>query len=92
MPGRNLVIFKSNIDMSKVCQLTGKRPLTGNKVSHSNNRSKTRQMPNLKTKKIWIPEENKFVRLKLSTRALRTLKKKGYAAMVSDLKRTEQTA
>lgn len=72
--------------MSKVCQLTGKRPLTGNLVSHSNNRSKTRQYPNLKVKRIWIPEENKFIKLKLSTRALRTLKKKGYQAMVSDLK------
>jgi large subunit ribosomal protein L28 len=74
--------------MSKVCQLTGKRPLTGNRVSHSNNRTKMRQMPNLKIKKIWVPEENRFVRLKLSTRALRTLKKKGYAAMVSDLKKS----
>jgi large subunit ribosomal protein L28 len=51
-----------------------------------------RQIPNLKSKKIWIPEENKFVRLKLSTRALRTLKKKGYAAMVSDLKKSGKPA
>jgi len=50
-----------------------------------------RQMPNLKIKKIWIPEENKFIRLKISTRALRTLKKKGYAAMVSDLKKSGKT-
>lgn len=73
--------------MSKVCQLTGKKPLSGNNVSHANNRSKMRQMPNLKVKKIWVPEENRFVKLKISTRALRTLKKKGYAAMVSDLKK-----
>jgi large subunit ribosomal protein L28 len=46
-----------------------------------------RQLPNLKVKKIWIPEENRFIKLKLSTRALRTLKKKGYAAMVSGLKK-----
>ena len=69
--------------MSKVCQLTGKKPLTGNTVSHSHNRSKMRQLPNLKTKKIWVAEENRFVKMKISTRALRTLKKKGYSAMVS---------
>ena len=73
--------------MSKICELTGKKPLTGNNVSHSHNKSKRRQMPNLKTKRIWVPEENKFVTLKISTRALRTLKKKGYARMISDLKK-----
>ncbi|MGH2574816.1 MAG: 50S ribosomal protein L28 [Ignavibacteria bacterium] len=75
--------------MSKVCQLTGTRPLTGNSVSHSHNRNKRRQFPNLKIKKIWIPEESRFIRIKLTTRALRTLKKKGYSAMVSDLKRKQ---
>ena len=74
--------------MSKVCQLTGKRPLTGNSVSHANNRTKRKQYPNLKTKKIWVPEENRFVKLKLSTRALRTLKKKGYNAMLADKKKS----
>jgi large subunit ribosomal protein L28 len=71
--------------MSKVCQLTGKRPLTGNNVSHSHNRTKMRQLPNLKTKRIWVAEENRFVKVKLSTSALRTLKKKGYNAMLSDM-------
>ena len=75
--------------MSKVCQLTGKRPLTGNNVSHANNRSKMRQFPNLRTKRIWIEEESRFVKLKLSTSALRTLKKKGYAKMVSDLNKAQ---
>jgi large subunit ribosomal protein L28 len=73
--------------MSKVCQLTGKRPLTGNNVSHANNRSKMRQLPNLRTKKIWVEEENRFITLKISTRALRTLKKKGYAKMAAELKK-----
>lgn len=75
--------------MSKVCQLTGKRPLTGNNVSHANNRSKMRQLPNLRTKKIWVEEENRFITLKISTRALRTLKKKGYAKMVAELKKAQ---
>jgi large subunit ribosomal protein L28 len=74
--------------MSKVCQLTGKRPLTGNNVSHANNRSKMRQLPNLRTKKIWVEEENRFVTMKISTRALRTLKKKGYAKMVAELNKS----
>ncbi len=72
--------------MSRVCQLTGKRPLTGNAVSHSHNKTKRRQLPNLKTKKIWIAEENCFIKVKLSTRALRTLKKKCYAAMNAEMK------
>jgi len=72
--------------MSKVCQLTGKRPLTGNNVSHAKNRTKMRQLPNLRTKKIWVEEENRFVTLKISTSALRTLKKKGYAKMAAELK------
>jgi large subunit ribosomal protein L28 len=71
--------------MSKVCELTGKRPLTGNNVSHAHNKTKMRQMPNLKTKRIWVAEENKFVTLKISTSALRTLKKKGYSKMVAEL-------
>jgi large subunit ribosomal protein L28 len=73
--------------MSRVCQLTGKKPLTGNNVSHSHNKTKMKQLPNLRTKKIWVEEENKFVTVKISTRALRTLKKKGYAKMVAEMKK-----
>ena len=71
--------------MSKVCQLTGKKPLTGNHVSHAHNKTKRRQMPNLRTKRIWVEEENKFVTLRISTSALRTLKKKGYAKMMAEI-------
>jgi large subunit ribosomal protein L28 len=71
--------------MSRVCQLTGKKPLTGNNVSHAHNRTKTKQLPNLRKKRIWVEEENKFITLRLSTRALRTLKKKGYAKMAAEL-------
>lgn len=73
--------------MSKVCQLTGKKPLSGNNVSHSHNKTKRKQLPNLRTKKIWVEEENKFVTLRISTSALRTLKKKGYAKMAAELKK-----
>ncbi|MCX7877842.1 MAG: 50S ribosomal protein L28 [Ignavibacteria bacterium] len=74
--------------MSKVCQLTGKKPLTGNNVSHANNKTKTRQYPNLRKKKIWIEEENRFITMRISAKALRTLKKKGYASMVAELNKS----
>ncbi len=73
--------------MSKVCELTGKKPLSGNHVSHAHNKTKRKQLPNLRSKRIWVEEENKYVTLKISTSALRTLKKKGYAKMVADLKK-----
>lgn len=63
--------------MSWKCALTGKAPLTGNHVSHANNRSKRRQYPNLQKKRIYIPEEKRFVTLRLSARALKTIAKKG---------------
>ena len=71
--------------MSKICELTGKKPLAGNHVSHAHNKTKRRQLPNLRTKRIWIEEESKFITLKISTSALRTLKKKGYAKMMAEL-------
>ncbi len=73
--------------MSKVCELTGKKPLSGNNVSHAHNKTKRKQLPNLRVKRIWIEEENKFITLRLSTSALRTLKKKGYAKMVAEMKK-----
>ncbi len=63
--------------MSKVCQLTGKRPITGNHVSHSNRKTKRRFEPNLQTKRYFIPEINKWVTLKLSTSAMRNINKIG---------------
>jgi large subunit ribosomal protein L28 len=71
--------------MSKICELTGKKPLSGNNVSHAHNKTKRKQLPNLRVKRIWIEEENKFVTLRISTSALRTLKKKGYAKMVAEM-------
>jgi large subunit ribosomal protein L28 len=63
--------------MARRCVLTGKRPNVANKVSHSNIKTKKRQLPNLQKKRIWYAEEERFVTLRLSTRALRTLRKKG---------------
>lgn len=63
--------------MSKVCQLTGKRPIVGNNVSHSNRKVKRRFLPNLQKKRFFIPEMDQWVTLKVSTSALRTINKKG---------------
>ena len=63
--------------MSKVCQLTGKRPIVGNNVSHSNRKTKRRFLPNLQKKRFFIPEKDMWVTLKVSTSAMRTISKLG---------------
>jgi len=63
--------------MPKVCAITGKRPRTGNTVSHANNKSRRRFNPNLVSKRVWNPIEKRWVRVKISTKALKTLDKKG---------------
>lgn len=63
--------------MARVCEITGKRPHVGNKVSHANNKSKRRFYPNLQTKRFFIPEEGKWVTLKVSAKALKTINNKG---------------
>ena len=61
--------------MARVCPLTGKRPNVANKVSHSNIKTKKRQLPNLQTKRIWSESQNRFIKLRVSTSALRTLRR-----------------
>lgn len=68
--------------MSKVCDLTGKRPQVGNNVSHANNKTKRRFNPNLQKKRFYIPEEDKWITLKVSTSALRTINKNGISAVL----------
>ncbi len=71
--------------MSKVCQVTGKRPLVGNNVSHSNNKTKTRSLPNLQSHKFWVPSLNRFVRLRVSTHGIRIINKRGIDRVVAEL-------
>jgi large subunit ribosomal protein L28 len=71
--------------MANVCELTGKRPLTGNNVSHSNKKTRRRFLPNLQKKRIYIPEEDRYVTMKISTKALKTLDKKGLKAMLKEM-------
>lgn len=70
--------------MSKKCDVSGKKPLTGNNVSHANNRTNTRQNPNLQKKRIYVPEKERWVKVKLSARALRTVSKKGLMDYLED--------
>ncbi len=72
--------------MSNVCELTGTRVITGNNVSHANNRNRRRWKPNLQKKKVWIPEEKRWITIKATARAFRTLDKKGLKAMLKDMK------
>ncbi|TNE77902.1 MAG: 50S ribosomal protein L28 [Bacteroidetes bacterium] len=70
--------------MSRVCQITGKAVMVGNNVSHSQRKTKRRFYPNLITKKFYIPEEDQYITLKISTSALRTINKKGISACVKE--------
>ena len=73
--------------MSKVCMVTGKRPVTGNNVSHSNRKTKRRFLPNLHTHRFWVPEENRFVKLKVSTKGMRIIDKRGISTVLADLRK-----
>ena len=72
--------------MSRVCQITGKRPKVGNTVSHANNRKRRRFLPNLHTQRFWLEGEKRFIKLRLSTRGLRTIEKRGVDAVVAELR------
>jgi large subunit ribosomal protein L28 len=72
--------------MSRICQLTGKKVMSGNNVSHSNRKTKRKFYPNLITKKFYIPEEDRYVTLKISTSALRTINKIGISAAMKKAK------
>jgi len=72
--------------MARVCQVTGKRPVSGNSVSHSNIKTKRRFLPNLKTKRFFLAEEDKWVTIKTSTEGIRTINKNGLYAVVKELR------
>jgi len=72
--------------MARVCQVTGKKPITGNKVSHSNIKTKRRFLPNLQTKRYFLAEEDKWITLKVSSEAIRTINKNGLFSVVKQLR------
>jgi large subunit ribosomal protein L28 len=72
--------------MARVCQVTGKRPIVGNNVSHANNKTKRRWLPNLQYRRFWIESENRWVRLRVSNAGLRRIDKRGIDEVVADLR------
>ncbi len=72
--------------MSRVCQVTGRRPSTGNNVSHANNRTRHRFLPNLQEHRFWIPSENRFIKLRVSRKGMRTIDKHGIEKVLADMK------
>ena len=72
--------------MSRICQVTGKKPQYGHNVSHSNIKSKRRFLPNLHSHRFWVESENRWVKLRVSTKGLRTIDKKGIDAVLDDLR------
>ena len=72
--------------MSRVCQVTGKRPVSGHNVSHANNKTKRRFLPNLHDRRFWVASEKRWVRLRVSTKGLRIIDKKGIDSVLADLR------
>ena len=79
------------IKMSKVCQVTGKRPMTGNNVSHAKNRTKRRFLPNLHRHRFWLESEKRFVSLRVSSKGMRIIDKKGIETIVAELRGRGET-
>ncbi|HEB86175.1 MAG TPA: 50S ribosomal protein L28 [Gammaproteobacteria bacterium] len=73
--------------MSRVCQVTGKRPMSGNNVSHAHNKTRRRFLPNLHSHRFWIESEQRFVRLRLTSKGMRIIDKKGIDAVLVDMRR-----
>ena len=72
--------------MSRVCQVTGKRPMTGNNVSHAQNKNKRRFMPNLHSHRFWVDSENRYVRLRVSSKGMKIIDKKGIDEVLKDVR------
>ncbi len=72
--------------MARVCQVTGKAPMVGNNVSHANNRTKRRFLPNLQSRRFWVESENRWVRLRLTNAGLRVIDKNGIDSVLADLR------
>ena len=72
--------------MSRVCQVTGKRPMSGNNVSHANNRTRRRFLPNLHSRRFWLEDERRWVRLRVSNKGLRIIDKKGIETVLEEIR------
>ena len=77
--------------MSRVCQVTGKRPMSGNNVSHAHNKTRRRFLPNLQYKRFWLEKENRYVKLRVSKKGLRLIDKHGLEKVLSDINQNGQS-
>lgn len=73
--------------MARVCQVTGKRPISGNNVSHANNKTKRRFLPNLHSHRFWVESEERFVKLRVSANGMRTIDKKGIDTVLAEMRK-----
>ena len=76
--------------MSRICQVTGKRPMTGNNVSHAQNKNKRRFMPNLRFHRFWVDSENRYVRLRVSSKGMKIIDKKGIDEVLKEIRAAGQ--
>jgi large subunit ribosomal protein L28 len=72
--------------MARVCQVTGKKPMSGNNISHANNKTKRRFLPNLQNRKFWVESENRWVSMRITNAALRTIDKNGIDAVLAEMR------
>ena len=77
--------------MSRVCQVTGKQPMSGNNVSHAKNRTRRRFLPNLHTHRFWVASENRWVKLRVSSKGMRIIDKKGIDTVLSEIRGRGET-
>ena len=77
--------------MSRVCELTGKKAMSGNNVSHAHNKTRRRFLPNLQYKRFWLEKENRYIKLRVSKKGLRIIDKHGLEKVLSDIKQNGQT-
>lgn len=78
--------YQKNSVMSRVCQVTGKKPMAGNNVSHANNKTKRRFLPNLHKRRFWVESENRWVKLRVSSKGLRIIDKLGIDQVLSEVR------
>jgi len=83
----SISLASTESSMSRVCQVTGKKPISGNNVSHANNRTRRRFLPNLHSHKFWVESENRWVKLRVSSKGMRTIDKNGIDAVIADMRK-----
>jgi large subunit ribosomal protein L28 len=82
----NFGLLYQESSMARVCQVTGKKPMVGNNVSHANNKTKRRFLPNLQNRKFWVESENRWISMRITNAALRTIDKNGIDAVLADMR------